>query len=61
PGSAPGLAGSQGRSGEQGQPGTTAAREPALPVRALDDSDVGWGEASDANDDRLRRDKPPHW
>jgi hypothetical protein len=38
-----------------------AGREPAIPVRSADDSDVGWGESSDANDDRLRRDKPPHW
>jgi hypothetical protein len=38
-----------------------AVRESAIPVRSADDSDVGWGEASDANDDRLRQDKPPHW
>lgn len=36
-------------------------REPALPLRSLDDSDVGWGHEPDANDDRLRRDRPPHW
>jgi len=35
--------------------------ERAVPFRAADDSDVGWGDADDANDDRLRRDKPPHW
>ena len=40
--------------------GETAA-EPALPIRSLDDSDIGWGESTDANDERLRRDKPPHW
>lgn len=34
----------------------------ALPVRSLDDGDVGWGERrTDSNDDRLRRDVPPHW
>jgi hypothetical protein len=43
------------------QPNAAGVREPALPVRSADDTDVGWGEASDANDDRLRRDKPPHW
>lgn len=32
-----------------------------LAVRSADDSDVGWGDGSDANDERLRRDKPPHW
>lgn len=36
-------------------------RERAVPLRAADDSDVGWGERDDANDDRLRQDKPPHW
>jgi hypothetical protein len=43
------------------QPDAAGVREPAIPVRSADDTDVGWGEASDANDDRLRRDKPPHW
>ena len=33
----------------------------ALPGRSLDDTDLGWGDAPDVNDDRLRRDKPPHW
>ena len=42
-------------------PSAAAVREPAIPVRSVDDSDVGWGEASDANDERLRQDKPPHW
>ena len=36
--------------------------EPILPVRSLDDTDVGWGEHAPADDDeRLRRDRPPHW
>lgn len=34
---------------------------PAVPFRSRDDSDVGWGDATDSNDDRLRRDRPPHW
>ena len=30
--------------------------------RAPDDEDVGWGApGSDSNDDRLTRDRPPHW
>ncbi|MBD8059549.1 hypothetical protein IC607_11285 [Cellulomonas sp. JH27-2] len=37
------------------------AHEPALPIRSADDSDLGWGESTDGNDERLRRDKPPHW
>ncbi|CAM5789877.1 putative protein OS=Cellulomonas persica OX=76861 GN=CPE01_28480 PE=4 SV=1 [Cellulomonas persica] len=32
-----------------------------LAARSADDSDVGWGEGRDDNDDRLRLDKPPHW
>jgi hypothetical protein len=31
-------------------------------VRSADDSDVGWqAVGDDSNDDRLRRDVPPHW
>lgn len=30
--------------------------------RAPDDEDVGWGApVVDSNDDRLSRDRPPHW
>ncbi len=34
-----------------------------LPEKAPDDSDVGWGEQPDEADDdeRLLREKPPHW
>jgi hypothetical protein len=37
--------------------------EPSLPERAPDDTDVGWGEHPDELDDdeRLLREKPPHW
>ncbi|MBU4213645.1 MAG: hypothetical protein KJ792_03210 [Actinobacteria bacterium] len=36
--------------------------DPALPVRSLDDGDLGWGGSTDdSNDDRLRQDVPPHW
>jgi hypothetical protein len=35
---------------------------PVLPVRSLDDSDTGWGERAEPDDDeRLREDRPPHW
>ncbi|ADG73741.1 DNA helicase [Cellulomonas flavigena DSM 20109] len=31
-------------------------------TRSADDSDHGWGrEEPSSNDDRLRREKPPHW
>lgn len=34
-----------------------------LPEQTSDDTDRGWGEhpAEDADDERLRQDKPPHW
>ena len=36
--------------------------ESIVPTRSLDDSDVGWGEPVPADDDdRFRRDRPPHW
>ncbi len=41
------------------------APEPVLPVRAAEDTDRAWGgawrESDDSNDERLLRDKPPHW
>jgi len=38
-----------------------APDERAVPLRSLDDGDVGWGGGPDTNDDRLARDRPPHW
>jgi len=46
-----------------------AARTPdgedpsALPVRSTDETDTGWGDGPDRDDDdsRLLRDRPPHW
>jgi len=36
--------------------------QPVLPVRSQDDTDIGWGEAPEPDDDeRLYRDRPPHW
>jgi len=48
------------------EPAATAAPAAAVPrpVRAPDDSDVGWGErAPDPGDDdrRFLEDRPPHW
>lgn len=49
-----------------GKPALTVrspADKPALPVRSRDDSDVGWGERPEPDDDdeRLNRERPPHW
>jgi len=36
---------------------------PVLPTRAWADMDEAWGDRreDDSNDERLLRDKPPHW
>jgi hypothetical protein len=34
---------------------------PLLPDQTQDDTDRGWGERGDSNDDRLLEDRPPHW
>jgi hypothetical protein len=49
--------GGAARAGAGGRP----EPEPPVAFRSKDDSDVGWGREADSNDDRLRRDKPPHW
>jgi len=36
--------------------------KPDSPGRSQDDTDLGWGERPEADDDeRLNRDRPPHW
>lgn len=35
--------------------------EPIFETQTRDDTDRGWGERSDSNDDRLLEDRPPHW
>lgn len=36
--------------------------QPLLPSRSSDETDVGWGDEPEPDDeDRLRRDRPPHW
>jgi hypothetical protein len=35
---------------------------PALPVQSQEDTDAGWGERPEpADDERLYRERPPHW
>jgi len=60
------VSGTAGASGE-GRPRRhrrvvrPGADDPVLP-RSPDDSDVGWGERPDPDDDeRWRREVPPHW
>ena len=35
--------------------------EPALPEQSREDTDAGWGEYPETNDDRYTQDRPPHW
>ncbi|HEY3734640.1 MAG TPA: hypothetical protein VGL63_12060 [Streptosporangiaceae bacterium] len=36
--------------------------QPVMPRRSLDDTDIGWGERPEPDDDeRLSRERPPHW
>ncbi|HEX3513038.1 MAG TPA: hypothetical protein VHT26_03420 [Trebonia sp.] len=43
--------------------GVAAARggEPLLPEQSSEDTDAAWGEYSTRDDERLYRDRPPHW
>jgi hypothetical protein len=35
---------------------------PVLPAQSHEDTDVGWGEQPEPEDDeRLHRERPPHW
>jgi hypothetical protein len=35
--------------------------EPVLPEQSREDTDAGWGEYPETNDDRYTQDRPPHW
>jgi hypothetical protein len=37
------------------------ADEPALTEQSREDTDAAWGEPPESADDRLDRDRPPHW
>jgi len=35
---------------------------PVLPVQSQEETDAGWGEPAEPDDDeRFYRDRPPHW
>jgi hypothetical protein len=55
-------------SADQEQPGDAPAAgrvvsgaAPLLPEQSREDTDAGWGEYPERSDDRLYRDRPPHW
>jgi hypothetical protein len=37
------------------------ADQPVLPEQSREDTDAAWGEYPPTDDDRLHRDRPPHW
>lgn len=42
--------------------GPSPDRGPVLPDRSREDTDAAWGEYPESDDDdRLYRDRPPHW
>ncbi|MCC2334287.1 hypothetical protein [Cellulomonas wangsupingiae] len=43
-------------------PPAAGPADPWTALRSADDSDQGWGrDEPSSNDERLRREKPPHW
>jgi hypothetical protein len=41
--------------------GGALAAEPMVPEQSSEDTDAAWGEYRQPDDDRLYRDRPPHW
>ena len=41
--------------------GGALAAEPVEPEQSPEDTDAAWGEYRQRDDDRLYRDRPPHW
>lgn len=47
---------------QQAKQPPTPAEKPVLPERGGDETDLGWGDRTEPDDeDRLNRDRPPHW
>ena len=42
-------------------PGPRDGDDPVLPARAAEDADEAWGDRPDTDDERLSRERPPHW
>jgi hypothetical protein len=59
----PGTARPGGAGGRRPGTGSTPADDrPALPLRSADETDTGWGDPPEPDDEeRLRAERPPHW
>jgi hypothetical protein len=53
--------GDAGNGHDAGSNHTRGGTEPVLPDRAPEDTDAAWGDHPERDDDRLYRDRPPHW
>jgi hypothetical protein len=42
-------------------PRRALAGDPVLPEQSREDTDAGWGDYREQDDDRLRQERPPHW
>jgi len=42
-------------------PSEPVPSESLLAEQSSEDTDAGWGEYAQTSDDRLYRDRPPHW
>jgi hypothetical protein len=42
-------------------PPAPPAPSPVVPTQSSEDTDVGWGDYAERDDDWLLRDRPPHW
>ncbi|MFY1689738.1 hypothetical protein [Plantactinospora sp. WMMB782] len=52
---------SPGAGRNSGRPVKSTGDRRVLPEQSVDDTDQGWGERPDTNDERLLADRPPHW
>ncbi|HET9081877.1 MAG TPA: hypothetical protein VFO01_15375 [Trebonia sp.] len=50
-----------GRAADSAAARAVPARESLLPEQSREDTDAAWGEYAEPADDRLYRDRPPHW
>jgi hypothetical protein len=62
PGTAPGASTSSGpKADAAARTAVAPVGEPVLPEQSPEDTDAAWGEYREPDDDRLYRDRPPHW
>ncbi len=53
--------GAESAAGAPAAAGAAPGAGPVLPEQSREDTDAAWGEYPERSDDRLYRDRPPHW